>query len=243
MIQGRIHSIQSLGTLDGPGVRFVVFLQGCNLRCPWCSNPEGLAHDGGTGYSVASLADEVKRSRPMFFDGGGVTLTGGEVTCQADAALSLLKAVHEMGVSTCVETNGMSKRLPDFFPYLDLLIMDVKHHDPEKHRLVTGAPNEGTLQNLTLALKAGVKALVRIPLIGGFNASEADAHAFADLFRRMRGEGDFDVELLSYHEYGRMKYEKLGIPYTMGKEAFVSKEAFRNFAKILRDAGVKLITT
>lgn len=228
---------------DGPGNRLIYHLQGCNLRCPWCSNPEGLAHDGGTGYSVASLVDEVKRSRPMFFDGGGVTLTGGEVTCQADAALSLLMAVHEAGVSTCVETNGCSKRLPEFFPYLDLLIMDVKHHDPEKHRLVTGAPNEGTLENLALASKAGVKTLVRIPLIGGFNASEADAHAFAALFCRAREYGEFAVELLSYHEYGRAKYEKLGIPYEMGKDAFVSREAFGAFARILRDAGVKLITT
>lgn len=228
---------------DGPGNRLIYHLQGCNMRCPWCSNPEGLSFTGGDGYPVDALVDEVKRSRPMFFDGGGVTLTGGEVTGQADGALALLSRVHDMGVSTCIETNGTSPRLPAFFPHLDLLIMDVKHHDPEKHRLVTGASNEATLENLMLALKAEVKTLLRIPLIGGFNASEADAHAFAALFRRAKEYGDFAVELLSYHEYGRAKYEKLGIPYTMGKEAFVAKEAFGAFASILRDAGIKLITT
>ena len=228
---------------DGPGNRLIYHLQGCNLRCPWCSNPEGLSFSGGTGYSVDSLVDEVKRSRPMFFDGGGVTLTGGEATAQTDASLRFLREVHEMGVSTCIETNGTLARLPEFFPYLDLLIMDVKHHDPERHRNVTGVSNEMTLENLRRALAFGVKTLVRIPLIGGFNASEADAHAFADLFREIKGYGDFALELLCYHEYGRTKYEKLGIPYEMGKDAFVSKEAYEVFSGVLQSADVKLIKT
>ncbi|MBE6567603.1 MAG: radical SAM protein [Ruminococcaceae bacterium] len=228
---------------DGPGNRLIYHLQGCNMRCPWCSNPEGLSFTGGDGYTVDALVDEVKRSRPMFFDGGGVTLTGGEVTGQADGALALLSRVHGMGVSTCIETNGTSPRLPAFFPHLDLLIMDVKHYDTEKHRAVTGVSNEMTIKNLALALEAGVKTLLRIPLIGTFNASEADAHGFAALFSAIKEKGDFSVELLSYHEYGRTKYEKLGLPYTMGKDAFVSREAFEKFATVLRDAGIKLITT
>ena len=228
---------------DGPGNRLIYHLQGCNLRCPWCSNPEGLSFEGGTGHSVASLVDEVKRSRPMFFDGGGLTLTGGEVTCQADAALRLLRETHGMGVSTCIETNGISERLPEFFPFLDLLIMDVKHHDPETHRAVTGAPNGRTLANLACALQSGVKTLVRIPLIGTFNASKADARAFAAIFRSVKEYGDLAVELLTYHEYGRTKYEKLGLPYTMGADAFVSADAFRRFSDILRDADIKLIKT
>lgn len=228
---------------DGPGNRLIYHLQGCNLRCPWCSNPEGLAFSGGEGYSVASLIDEALRSRPMFFDGGGVTLTGGEVTGQTDGALALLSALHDRGVSTCIETNGTSPRLPEFFPCLDLLIMDVKHYDGEKHRAVTGVSNERTLENLARALDAGVKTLVRIPLVGSFNASEADAEGFAALFSKMKERGDFAVELLCYHEYGRTKYEKLGLPYTMGKDAFVSKEAYRKFAAILENAEIKLITT
>ena len=228
---------------DGPGNRLIYHLQGCNLRCPWCSNPEGLDFMGGTGYSVSSLVDEVKRSRPMFFDGGGLTLTGGEVTGQMDGVLALLRDVHGMGVSTCIETNGISPRLPELFPYLDLLIMDVKHHDPKVHERVTGASNRGTLENLKAALDAGVKTLVRIPLVGGFNASEADAQAFAALFSSMKARGAFSVELLSYHEYGRAKYEKLGIPYAMGRDAFVSKENYRCFSEILKSAGINLIAT
>ena len=228
---------------DGPGNRLIYHLQGCNLRCPWCANPEGLSFSGGTGYTVASLVDEAIRSRPMFFDGGGVTLTGGEAACQADGVLALLSQLHEKGISTCIETNGTLTTLPQLFPHLDLLIMDVKHYDGEKHRLVTGASNEETLRNLHKALSFGVKTLVRIPLIGGFNASEEDARAFASLFSEMKKTGDFSVEFLSYHEYGRTKYEKLGIPYTMGKDAFVSTEAYCAFLGVLQNADIKIIKT
>ena len=222
---------------DGPGNRLIYHLQGCPLRCPWCSNPEGLSATGGEGYAVTALADEVLRSRPMFFDGGGVTLTGGEVTMQADGALRLLSLVKEEGISTCIETNAISSRLPEFFPLVDHLIMDVKHHDPDTHRRVTGVSNEGAIANLKRALREGLDPLVRIPLVGGFNASEADAHAFARLFREA-GLGEVGrVELLSYHEYGKGKYEKLGIPYTMGKDAFVSREAYQKFSDVLRAAG------
>ncbi len=228
---------------DGPGNRLIYHLQGCNIRCPWCSNPEGLAREGGTPYPVEELVDEVLRSRPMFFDGGGVTLTGGEVTLQADASLRLLSAVHEKGVSTCIETNGISERLPEFFPVVDHLIMDVKHHDPARHRAVTGASNEQTLKNLARAVEYGCDLLVRIPLIGGFNASAEDARAFASLFSELKVPSHAKVELLAYHEYGKSKYEKLGIPYTVGEDAKVTKENFEAFSQILQEAGITLIKT
>ena len=108
---------------DGPGNRLVYHLQGCNLRCPWCSNPEGLTLSGGTECPVEALLEEVSRSALMFFDGGGVTLTGGEVTLQLDEVRQLLHGLHGQGVNTCIETNGISPRLPELFPELDLLIM------------------------------------------------------------------------------------------------------------------------
>lgn len=228
---------------DGPGNRLIYHLQGCNIRCPWCSNPEGLAREGGTPYPVDELVDEVLRSRPMFFDGGGVTLTGGEVTLQAEAAHRLLSAVHEKGVSTCIETNGISERLPEFFPVVDHLIMDVKHHDPTRHRAVTGASNELTFKNLVAAIESGCELLLRIPLIGGFNASVEDARAFASLFSAAGVPSHAKVELLSYHEYGKSKYEKLGIPYLMGEDAKVTREQIKEFSLILQEAGITLIKT
>ncbi len=228
---------------DGPGNRLVYHLQGCNLRCPWCSNPEGLAHSGGTACTIGSLLEEVIRSSLMFFDGGGVTLTGGEVTLQLDAVKEFLTRLHENHVHTCIETNGISPRLPELFPMLDLLIMDIKHYDPEKHRQVTGIANSRTLENLQTALRLGQPTALRIPLIGGFNASEADARGFAALFTRLGVPGNCTVELLRYHEYGKEKYQKLGIPYTMGPEAQVSRDQLRQFSQILEDAGITLVHT
>ena len=228
---------------DGPGNRLVYHLQGCNLRCPWCSNPEGLALSGGAEYSTQALLDEVQRSRLMFFDGGGVTLTGGEATLQHDAVSDFLIRLHAAGVNTCMETNGISARLPELFPALDLLIMDVKHYDPALHRAVTGGSNEQTLSNITLALAASQPLALRIPLIGGFNAARQDAEGFAALFTRLGVGNKATIELLPYHEYGRSKYQALGIPYPMGEEAKVTASAVTEFSGILKAAGLRLIHT
>ena len=229
---------------DGPGNRLVYHLQGCNLRCPWCSNPEGLELRGGKEYTVDELLEEVNRSRMMFFDGGGVTLTGGEVTLQTEAVKELFRCLREQGVNTCIETNGTAPRLPELIPVLDHLIMDVKHYDPEKHRRVTGLSNEIVFRNVQTAVAAGMKPALRIPLIGGFNASAADAEGFAGLFRRLGAAGDSaTVELLRYHEYGKDKYKQLGLPYTMDETARVSTEALKEFTEILQSAGITVIRT
>ncbi len=228
---------------DGPGNRLVYHLQGCNLRCPWCSNPEGLCHTGGREYSLVELMDEVLRSRMMFFDGGGVTLTGGEVTMQFGPVKEFLIRLHENGIHTCIETNGICRRLPELFPVLDLLIMDVKHYDPERHRQITGLPNTITLDNITAALKEGQPLALRIPLIGGFNSAHADAEGFAALFRQLGIAGKATVELLPYHEYGRDKYVSLGMEYTMTNAARVPPQQLEHFQKILQDAGFSVIKT
>ncbi len=226
---------------DGPGNRLVYHLQGCNLHCPWCSNPEGLAFQGGKAYTIDEIVDEVLRSSLMFFDGGGVTLTGGEVTMQFDEVKELLTRLHEMGIHTCIETNGLHPRLPELFPVLDLLIMDIKHWDPQKHKAVTGASNTLTLQNIQKALDAGQPLALRIPLIGGFNADLEDAKAFAALLGALAG--DLTLELLAYHEYGKDKYKSLGLAYTMGPEANISRELLQSYTDILKASGLSLIKT
>ena len=228
---------------DGPGNRLVYHLQGCNLRCPWCSNPEGLALSGGTEYSIGELVAEVKRSSMMFFDGGGVTLTGGEVTIQFPAIKEFLTRLHAEGISTCIETNGLSSQLPELFPVLDLLIMDIKHYDPQKHQAVTGLSYALTMRNIETALAANQPLALRIPLIGGFNASVEDAHGFAELFRRLDLGGRATVELLTYHEYGKEKYVKLGMDYAMDASARVSRDTLNQYSTILLDAGINLIHT
>ena len=228
---------------DGPGNRMVYHLQGCNLRCPWCSNPEGLSCSGGKAYSVEALVKDALSCRSMFFDGGGVTMTGGEVTMQFDAVKEFMTAMKENGVHTAIETNGIHKRLPELFPVVDYLIMDCKHYDPETHRNVTGSANDLTIENLKKAIEAGKKPAVRIPLIGGFNASKEDAEGFARLFLELGLPENGTLELLTYHEYGKQKYKDLGMPYTMTESAKITPQMLRTFTGVLQDAGIQLIHT
>lgn len=227
---------------DGPGNRLVYHLQGCNLHCPWCANPEGMCC-GGSAYPVERLIDEADRSRPMFFDGGGVTLTGGEPTVQFEAVRELLAGMRAKGINTAIETNGTAVRLPELFPDLNHCIIDCKHYDSERLKRWSGEGNEVTLSNIRAALRFRIPLLLRVPLIGTFNASAVDAVGFAELFRSLADEGRIVVELLPYHEYGRAKWEKLGLPYTMGDDAFISAETIVMFQKVLREEPIELIHT
>lgn len=228
---------------DGPGNRLVYHLQGCNLRCPWCSNPEGLVKTGGTEIAPEELVEEVLRSSLLFFDGGGVTFTGGEATLQFAELKSVLARLHQEGIHTCIETNGLSSRLPELFPVLDLLIMDLKHPDPLRHGVITGLENHQTMENIRRALAFGLQLVIRIPLIGGFNASISDAEAFAARFRELGVPDRAVVELLPYHEYGKDKYETLGLSYTMGPEAKITGQQLAAYEQVLREAGIRLIRT
>lgn len=228
---------------DGPGNRLVLHLQGCNLHCPWCSNPEGLSCSGGTAYTIDELVKQVLSCRMMFFDGGGVTLTGGEVTMQLEAVKELLTRLKEAGIHTAIETNGINSRLPELFPLIDYLIMDCKHHDTAKHRDVTGISNALTHRNIALAIEAGKHPALRIPLIGGFNASESDAHGFAKLFRELGVPGNATLELLAYHEFGKEKYAKCGMEYTMTDAARITPEIMKFFTQVLTDTGIAVIRT
>ena len=228
---------------DGQGNRLVYHLQGCNMRCPWCSNPEGIAAEsrGSVEYEINELVDEALRSVPMFFDGGGVTLTGGEASLQFEASFALLSRLREAGVHTALETNGSHLRLDDLFPVIDELIADVKHYDPAVHRAHIGVGNEQTILNIEKAKEKRDQLLVRIPLVNGFNASKADMEGFIRLLRPLDFPG-LAVELLPYHEFGRDKWEKSGMPYQVEK-GFVSGEAVAQYKARFRESGFRIRET
>lgn len=226
---------------DGCGNRLVYHLQGCNLACPWCANPEGMSFDSGVAVTVEELVREAVRCRPMFFDGGGVTFTGGECTCQFDALKNALNELRQAGIGTAIETNGTSSRLTELFPLVDELIMDCKHWNSEIHRAHTGQGNETVLKNLREALLRHPRVLVRIPLIGGFNASEEDMVRFAALFSAQHTD-NARFELLVYHEYGKDKWEKCGKAYTV-RDAFVSEEQRCCYEALLRGHGLQVVRT
>ena len=226
---------------DGPGNRLVYHLQGCNLHCPWCSNPESMkiATEG-----VTPVEDIVKQSiaaEPMYFDGGGVTFTGGEPTVQFDALKEVLKQLKASGISTAIETNGTNPRLPELFDLVDFLIMDFKHHNSEKLKEYTGVGNETVIANIKAASEKRTQLLLRIPLINGFNASDEDANAFASTLKPFMKDG-FALEVLSYHEYGKDKWTQNGMDYTM-QNAFVDDNQFAGFCNILKDNSISLIRT
>lgn len=230
---------------DGPGNRLVYHLHGCNLRCPWCSNPEGMLPDREfpafpvTTVSVEELAEEIRSCRPMFFDGGGVTFTGGEVSLQLPAVIELFKILKEDGINTAIETNAENRALPELFPFLDHLIMDLKSADGEKLKSVTGGALEPVLENLSIAASS-VDTLVHIPLIHGFNDSDEDIKKFIDVLSPFKDK--IRVEFLAYHEYGKDKWAKCELEYTMA-DAFLPKGRLGEINNQLKAAGINAVRT
>lgn len=273
---------------DGRGNRLIFHLQGCNLRCPWCANPEGLSvqgalmvdfdwlrdsccprgavHDGAldrsrckscdrpcvsmrqkgirlscTEADVDALVAECAASAPMFFDGGGVTLTGGEVCMQLDAVAELLSKLGEMGIHRAIETNATLPRTAELIPLVDEWIMDFKHYDSAKHRTWLGAGNEGALQTLKKVCATHPDALIRIPLMPGFNDAPGDADAFAALLKPIAARDNVRMEVLTYHEFGKAKWAQCGLEYAMSGR--VVPEARKRLEHALTDAGIRVVHT
>lgn len=221
---------------DGPGNRLVYHLQGCNLHCPWCSNPEGMAMSGGQDVDVSALVAECRRSRRLFTGGGGVTFTGGEATVQHAALLQSLRTLRAEGIHTALETNGTSPRLCEIAAEVDWLIMDFKHVDGGRFGEACG-PGFDTLRGNYLRLAGERRQLhVRIPLVNGFNAD--DAGRFAAFFASSPC-ANVCFEFLRYHEYGRGKWRT---PYAV-TGGFVSDEQHRTFVGEFEKRGLKVVET
>lgn len=236
---------------DGRGNRLVYHLQGCNMHCPWCANPEGMPPEGAwitekgksprlscREWETEQIVDEVLNCVPMFFDGGGVTFTGGEATMQYEALKEILVSLKKKGIHTAVETNGTHPGLAELFPYIDQLIMDCKHWDDHKHREYTGIPFEIVYRNLVLAAGRTEGADIRIPLIGGVNDSEEDMDRFVSLFQSLPS-GRLTFEVLKYHEFGKKKWEECGRDYQMGPQAHVTREQMKCFKEKIIAAGLQ----
>ncbi len=228
---------------DGPGNRLLYHLKGCNMHCPWCSNPEGMSTSVGT-YTVmtpSELVSEAISSKPMFFDGGGVTFTGGEATQQPDELEEVLRGLSENGINTAIETNGTYHRLGELLCLIDHLMIDFKHPLSNKHKHFTGLPNDAVKDNIRLAIAKEKDLLVRIPFIGGVNNDRESIDGFLDFFKSLDTDR-FRVEILPYHEYGKDKWAKCGLTYTM-ENAFVSREERTNFEQQLKLIGITVIHT
>ncbi len=228
---------------DGPGNRIVYHLQGCNMHCPWCSNPEGMhMTDSCKIADIEEIIDEIISVSPMFFENGGVTFTGGEATLQLPAIYEIMKRVKEQGINTAIETNATAKDLIKLLPVCDFFMTDFKSPLTKKYNEVTG----GDLDTITANIRELSKSThlnIRIPLIHGYNDDDESLDGFLQFFVSLKDEGGgFDVELLPYHEYGKEKWEKQGLEYKM-KNAHISDETLNSFKKAFQDNDIKIITT
>lgn len=185
--------------------------------------------------------DEILRSRPMFFSGGGVTFTGGEPTLQFDELLTILKTVKENGINTALESNASHPRLPELFPYIDHLMLDIKHPCDALHNKIVKLGNETIIKNISLAAKTRQTAL-RIPLINGYNNSGECIEGFINIISEFSNEPGFTLELLRYHEYGKVKWQQHGMEYSV-ENGFISDDDFVKICGRFTDVGIKLIKT
>ena len=221
---------------DGPGNRLVYHLQGCNMRCPWCSNPEGMSFSGGREYSAEDIVSEAVRSRAMFFSGGGVTFTGGEATMQYAELAEVLYLLTINGIHTAIETNGSSPHLMEIQKHVDYFIMDFKHYDSDAFLRFTGVEIDRLLENYESLCALGRQLHIRIPLINNVNADAPEKFA-----EYLSGSDTKNVvfELLPYHEYGKEKWKS---DYAIS-DGFVSKEQIERFKKTFCEYGLKIINT
>ena len=231
---------------DGPGNRLVYHLSGCNLKCPWCSNPEGLAvTDDTQKISLDDIIKEALSARMIFIDGGGVTFTGGEVTCQKDAVLKLINELKSNGINTCIETNASLNGCEEIFESVDYMIADFKTPSSQKASEILGADIEIIKKNLLFRARTGKLLLIRIPLIHYFNCGEENALGFGEFFSELHNEGNSEnvsFEILTYHEFGKEKYDKLGIDYNVS-DGFVTADDVRILADEIRKRNLKFINT
>lgn len=231
---------------DGPGNRLVYHLCGCNLFCPWCSNPEGLKINAeAKKVSIAEILAEAESCRMMFFDGGGITFTGGECTLQKDVLLKLIKLLKEKGIHTCIETNASLNGVNELYGEVDYMIADFKSADSKTLKNVTGADKNTVYLNLLNRAKTKKPLLVRVPLIKNFNTGEKNAELFAECFKNLQSESEsceLYFEILTYHEFGKEKWEKLGLEYKF-EDGFVGKEDVLILKNKLVSNKLKLITT
>lgn len=238
---GRIHSLESFGTVDGPGIRFVVFLQGCPLRCLYCHNPDTWdpKQTGKYVLSPEELLKEVLRYK-SFIAKGGVTVTGGEPLLQPEFLYEFYSLCKENGIHTALDTSGaiFTEAVQKVFDIVDLVLLDVKSIDADQHKELTGVKIDNTLKSLNYLEEKNKPTWVRHVIVPGWTDDDLLLKKTADYLAPYRCIEK--VELLPYHDMGTHKYEQLGMEYRLKHTLPLSKERLENARNIFRDAGLRL---
>ncbi len=251
-VKGRIFDIQRYSVHDGPGIRTIVFLKGCVLRCRWCCNPESQEYQiqnmtiGGKTRIVGEdiMVDEVMKEilkdiNYYHRSGGGVTLSGGECLCQPDFARAILASCKEYGLNTAVESTACApfETIEKILPYLDLYLMDIKHMDSIKHREFTGKGNELILENARKLAVSAKKLIIRVPVIPTFNNTPEEIRAIAEFAAGLPNVEE--LHLLPYHRLGQDKYEGLVREYTLKHIEPMTDEYMERLIEAAKPSGLK----
>ena len=250
-IKGRIFNIQRFSIHDGPGIRTIVFFKGCRMRCAWCCNPESQSREietiiekdkekiVGQDVTVWDIMPELLADKAYYRRSeGGITLSGGEVLCQADFAGELLKACKAEGLHTAIESAASLpfSEIEKLLPYLDLYLMDIKHTNSEKHKQFTTQPNELILENAKKLAVDAKKLIIRVPVIPTFNDTEEEIRGIAE-FTKSLGTVE-ELHLLPYHRLGEDKYKGLGRTYELHGIDLIPDEKIQKFKKVVEETGL-----
>ena len=241
---GHIHSTESFGAADGPGVRFIVFMQGCHMRCRYCHNPDTWKMDGGDEVTADEILKRALRFKPYWGKDGGITISGGEPLLQIDFVIELFKKAKELGINTCIDTAGnpFTKEEPFFskfeelMKYTDLLLLDLKEINPTRHKDLTGFDNSNIIEMAKYLSEINKPVWIRHVLVPEHSDFDEDLDALGDFIDTLSNVDR--VEILPYHTLGKFKWQNLGIPYTLESISPPSAERIEN-AKQRIHAGIR----
>lgn len=228
---GRIHSLESFGTVDGPGTRFVVFFQGCPMRCLYCHNPDTWNPSAGEEMTADYILEQYDRNKAFYGSKGGLTTTGGEPLLQIDFLIELYEKAHEKGIHTCLDTSGivfqpnneeLMKKFDRLMKVTDLIMLDIKHIDPELHKKVAAQPNDGILAFAKYTAEKGVDLWIRHVVVPGLTDDDEYLYKLGYFIGGLSNLKALDA--LPYHTMGKVKYEKLGYDYPLKDTPAMEKD-------------------
>lgn len=235
---GYVHSLETFGSADGPGIRYVIFLSGCKMRCQFCHNPDTWDGTKGDKYTASELLQKAIRYRSYWRNKGGITVSGGEPLLQIDFILELFTKAKEMGINTCLDTSGnpftteepFHSKWVELMKVTDLVMLDIKHIDPEQHKIYTGQPLDNILQMAREMSDMGVTMWIRHVLVPFRSDKDEYLERLADFIKTLNVER---VEVLPYHTLGEYKWKELGIEYPLEGIDPPTQERIKNAERIL----------
>ena len=233
-VTGRIHSFESLGAVDGPGIRFVVFMQGCHLKCKYCQNRDTWDINSGEQYTVKQVVEKIMRYRNYIVaSNGGVTLSGGEPLLQQDFVVSLFQELKKQNISTCLDTSGMftiTDKIKQIVDLTDIFLLDIKSINDETCKWLTGSSNSLELEFAKYINEKNKRIWIRQVLVPGITDKKEDLLKLKDFLKTINVE---KFEFLPYHDLGKYKWEKLGLPYELEDVRVASNKDVERAKKIM----------